>query len=401
MGNCQCIEISSNGSVNEMVIEKFYVSKSQRKDTLNAEDEDDMLIKDGCKKNNLVSTFKNFKKNNPKMNRSGLVNMINESQKSEILFEDFSYLSRKTAESSVDYYQISKNIFDFINRIRLHPEKYVNMITSIINEFSTSQESNGKEREKEKEKEIEVDKNLGSMKDLKQLKLSSSSLGGNNNPPLSINEQIKSYLKEEENLQNLIELRDILLKIIESTEKKTDFILWSEKVYLAAYDYLIEVEEKVSNNKEFIEKSSSQRVSEKLKINSICTEFNFNGIHSYSPELTVFFLLLENKERFKNILLDNYAYGAACMFPLKEGVGGGKTRSLFYFVNKNLKQPKISGSNPHTGLTQELGLDEPLFYSINYKHLIVDGTYFSDGDKLNVKFNLIDGKKKEAVFLLS
>jgi hypothetical protein len=392
MGNCQCIEVTSNGSVNEILIDKYLAKKKLKQQNIldtNEEDEDDVLINDKCK--NANSGFKNFKKNNPKINRLALVNLMNESQKSEILFEDFSYQSKKTVESSIDYYQISKTMFEFLNRIRLNPEKYVSMITNIINEFSNIQtvstnSLNGQVNE--------LEKSINNIKDLRKSYNSEKS----NNSNLSINEQIKSYLKQEKNLSNLIELRDTLLKITESTEKKTDFVLWSEKVYLTAYEYLIEVEEKVSNNKEYLEKSSSQRVSEKLKINSICTEFNFIGYANFSPELTVFFLLLENKERFKNILFDNYAYGAACMFPVS---GGSRTRTLFYFVNKNLKQPKIKGINPHTGETLELGLEEPIFDSINYKHLIINGSYNTDGETLNVIFNLVDGKQKEVSFLIS
>ena len=56
-------------------------------------------------------------------------------------------------------------------------------------------------------------------------------------------------------------------------------------------------------------KTSSQRISEKFKFNAVCVEFNLNGL--FPPELTVFFLLIKNIERLKQILLDNYEYGAA------------------------------------------------------------------------------------------
>lgn len=393
MGNCQCVEVTSNGSVNEIRIDKYLVKNNLKKKQIiletNQEDEEDILCIDKYK--NAKTGFENFKKNNPKMNRLDLVNIINESQKSEILFEDFSYLSKKTVETSLDYYQMSKTMFEFLNSIRLNPEKYVTTITNIINEFSNSQtmstnHSNGQVNE--------LEKSINNIKDLRKSYNSERSHTSN----LPINEQIKSYLMQEQNLSNLIDLRDTLLKMIESADKKTDFVLWSEKVYLTAYEYLIEVEEKVTNNNEYIQKSSSQRISEKLKINSICTEFNFNAASNFSPELTVFFLLLENKERFKNILLDNYSYGAACMFPIN---GGSRSRTLFYFVNKNLKQPKIKGINPHTGEIQELGLEEPIFNSINYKHLIIDGNYNTDGQTLYVIFILVDGQKKEVSFLIS
>lgn len=384
MGICQCIEQNNNCYTNEIYSEKYY-----QENNLNTENNEEVyLVKGKSNRNFKASGFNNYNKTNPKK-RKELLQQMNESHRSEILFEDFSYIS-KTAESAVDYYQHSKIMFDLINNIRINPEKYINSFDLLLNELKKEVLVNSK-------MEVEVEKTINEEDNNKHLGTINTSSNGNvlTTKNSNINEVIKNYFQDEQKLNNLIQLKEFLSKIVNS-DRRADLIMWSEKVYLTAYDYLIEVEEKENFDEEFVKKSSSQRVSDKLKFSSLCVEFNLNGL--FPPELTVLFLLLENQDRLRQILSDNYDYGAACLFPTKNSF---KARTLFYFTKKNSKNVKITGINPLTQKPLDLSLNEAIFNDIQYKHLIVDGNYESDGNTLTATFILNNGEEKQETFLLS
>jgi len=391
MGICQCLEANTVCINYELTPGNYHITQNKSSDDENGDEVGLIKSMKGNKKNFFGpknAAFTNFKDSNPKNRKEILEALLtlnesnsNNTNKSEILFEEFSYIS-KTNESVIDYYQNSKVIFDLINNIRMHPQKYINTITALINKVGN------------------IYNYASNNSNISNLNLSEGNLNTNNSANYSYNSPLivgNSDFSLEWQLIKLNELKSFLLKLSDNT--KGDVLMWSEKVYLSAYEYLIEVEE--NSFKDDIEsrpeyKSSSLRISEKLKINNICIEFNLNGL--YSPELTVLYLLFENIERLKQILVDNYEYSAVCVFPTQRQ---NKARTLFYFVKKSLKLVKITGINPFTQNPHDLFLNELLFSRINYKHLIIDGFYQSDGKVLNVSFNLINGETRQEIFSIN
>jgi len=172
---------------------------------------------------------------------------------------------------------------------------------------------------------------------------------------------------------------------------KRDPILWSEKVYHTAYEYLVEVEEKTLVDAELLNKTASQRVSDKLKSNSVCTEFNLNGL--YPPEIITIAFLLENIPSLELILSEIYQSGSVCCFPTNNSTK--KARTLFYFVNKANHQTKLSGMSTTPGdKMHEITLDDKIFHHLQYKGEIIDGYYETDGNSLKAFFTLKNGEKK-------
>ena len=88
------------------------------------------------KRNNVRSAFNNFNKTMPRQNK---VNKFNQIQNSEIMFEDFSYQSRVDNYSSIDYYQKSKDIYEFLNKIRMQPELLITILNNLLNEVKNQE----------------------------------------------------------------------------------------------------------------------------------------------------------------------------------------------------------------------------------------------------------------------
>ena len=188
-----------------------------------------------------------------KTNSISIENNTLSSQNCECSYESFSSIDNtnlNTNSISVDFYQISRNIFEQINQIRQNPD----LLPSYIS---------------------------------------------------------PSLIKE-----NNIQLH------------KSEVVLWSEKVYLCCSQYLIDVEEKCATLTSMQLKTSSERVSDRLKGKYICVEYNIEGL--YSPNECISILLTENITSIYNILKYNYSSGAVCCFPSKES----KMRTLIYLVNK-------------------------------------------------------------------
>jgi hypothetical protein len=370
MGICQCIEANNVCLTNEIYSEKRFHTDEDK-------GENSKLVK-GIKNKVKDSNFNNFTRNKRHTRKQ-----LTESSRSEILFEDISFISKTNETFIMDQYQNSKQVFDFINNIRLNPEKCLNSLYTLINELNP-QEING--IEEANEKEILNSQNT----------YLSNGIMTNNTLSSYINENVKIYFKDPNTYKSLIELRDFFTNLIKSGVRKADLIMWSEKVYLTAYEYLVEVEEKLIIDSEIARDPSSIRVSKKLKSNHGCQEFNVNGL--LPPEITVLYLLLQNKDRIKTILLDNYDHGAVCSFPTKNNY---KLRTLIYLVKRNTKINKVSGTNPLTNKPHDLFLFDSVFDKIIYKNQIVDGSYSSNGKVLKVIFSLISGEKREEIFSLS
>jgi hypothetical protein len=440
MGICHCVD--ANIFCNEMLTGKIYYTRNNlleqdeesglvRQNRENRDNRENNRYAEGRENfnNDRVEThpdskFNNYKKNtqrlsqeNYKLNRGNLKTSVRknlrhsyESNRSEILFEEMSNFS-KTYEI-IDYYQNSKIMFELINDVRTNPGKYLKKVEEFLKDISISHEiNNGKpptggldtqnnfNQDTLTSQNIQENLNNNSINDFNNLdNVQNQPQQQNENqiPPLStVNSVSLDNSNKLKDKDALLKLKDYLEKMTYAS-KQSDFIIWSEKVYLASYEYLIEVEEKENLNKDFFQKTSERRLSEKLKLNTILIEFNVYGL--YSPEIIVLLLFLENLHRLDNILVDSYVYGSVCSFAIKSN---HRARTIFYFVKKNSKQVYIKGTNPNTGIELEISLNEYIFDKITYKDMIISGTYEVKGEILKVKFNLLNGCIKDEDILIS
>ena len=260
-----------------------------------------------------------------------------------VLLESFSFVSRSLDNSSVvDYYQMSRTIFEQINSIRNAPSFYHETLEKIIDGTDSS------------------------LKDLKETIT---------NTDKNIVYSIQSYL---------------------SKMNKEDVILWNEKVYLTISNYLIEVEEKCNFEPKIRTKNASMRVSERLCGNYNVIEFNLNGF--YNSETCVWNFLADNVDRLDSILGNNYLSGAVCCFPSKNNY---KMRTIMYLVKKNNeKNIKLIGKNEDNDTNEEMCLCDLINkYSLqnqteNYIDKITGGNYTISNSKIKVTFFLYTGEVK-------
>jgi len=260
----------------------------------------------------------------------------------------------------IDYHYNSKHIFEIINNIRMNPEEYLKYLNKILSE-------------------------VDDIHTLEELRISQELL-----------EEIKNYLKDSNNMLKIQELKKFLSKMAVDKNSKTDPILWSEKVYHGAFEYLVESEEKTDLvDTELINRTTNQRITDKLKISTQVLEFNQDGY--FKPELSAIKFLVDNKSKLENILVDNYQCGAFCNFPTRNS---HTARTIFYFVNKHQVQSKLSGISTTQGNANDITIDEGLIENLPYRDDIIDGYYESDGTSLKAFFTLTNGDKKEEIFNL-
>lgn len=285
---------------------------------------------------NKKSNFNLYQKNNSNLS------------KDNVLFESFSYISKSIDNSSlVDYYQMSRNILEQINSIRINPKFYFETLEKIMN---------------------------------------------NSDIPLSLKELKETIVKTDRN--TVYSIKSYLAK-----EIKGDVILWNEKVFLAISNYLIEVEEKCNFDPKIAMKNASMRVSERLNGNYSVVEFNLNGF--YPPEICVWNFLTDNKDRLDVILGDSYISGAVCCFASKNNY---RMRTLMYFVNKNSDRTvKLIGRDEVKGVNENMllcdfvdryGLEDRVK---EYAEKITGGNYIIEGEKVKVDFLLYTGEVKEEI----
>jgi hypothetical protein len=430
MGICHCVD--ANILCHEILTGKIYYTRN----VLLEQDEESGLVRqnrenhryeDGDENMNYErnetlpnSKFNNYKKNiqrlsqeNNKLIRGNMKTSVRknllksyESNKSEILFEEMSNFSK--TYDFIDYYQNSKIMFELINDVRTNPSKYLKKVEEFINELSHEVTAKPSPYHIETQNINNPDTLIS--QNIQEIQINNT-VNNTNNVDIIYN---LNYLQNDQNLPSstvistsiensnklrdmdaMLKLKDYLQKLSLSS-KQSEYIIWSEKVYLASYEYLIEVEEKDSLNKEFFQKTSERRVSEKLKLCTNLIEFNVYGL--YSPELIVLLLFLENLRNLDNILVDGYIYGSVCSFAIKSN---HRARTIFYFVKKKTKIVYIRGTNPNTGTELEISLNENIFDRITYKDIITGGTYEVEGDLLKVQFKLLDGNIKEENFSIS
>lgn len=285
---------------------------------------------------NKKSNFNLYQKNNSNLS------------KDNVLFESFSYISKSIDNSSlVDYYQMSRNILEQINSIRINPKFYFETLEKIMN---------------------------------------------NSDIPLSLKELKETIVKTDRN--TVYSIKSYLAK-----EIKGDVILWNEKIFLAISNYLIEVEEKCNFDPKIAMKNASMRVSERLNGNYSVVEFNLNGF--YPPEICVWNFLTDNKDRLDVILGDSYISGAVCCFASKNNY---RMRTLMYFVNKNSDRTvKLIGRDEVKGVNENMllcdfvdryGLEDRVK---EYAEKITGGNYIIEGEKVRVDFLLYSGEVKEEI----
>ena len=124
------IESNRKLNINEIINEKIeddniksFTPNTQEITPINLQEQQLLIKNQESKVKNSVYT--NFRKGNPLLNKNNRQNLLEslQSKNSDILFESFSVSNIDKGNNSllIDYYQISKNIFEILNQIRCDP----------------------------------------------------------------------------------------------------------------------------------------------------------------------------------------------------------------------------------------------------------------------------------------
>lgn len=297
-----------------------------------------------------VSNYTLFQNNYKKANN---LNLAGDScTKDNIVFEEYSNISKSMdTVNCVDYYQVARNLFETINNIRQKPNSYYELLNNVFSNINEKSENEHLNEFKAELKKVPEDK------------------------------------------------RNMILNILQKNENENncELIMWSEKVYLSISQYLIKVEEKCTITSD---KNSSIRISEKLKGNYLCTEFNLNGL--YQGEILLWKFLFENLDRINLILDKNYQNGAICCYQPKNS---HKLRTLMYLISKNtdvLNNTYLTYIDNNSKISLNSFV---LKYNCRdlfneYLDLIVGGEYFVNDNSVDVKLYLYTGEQKEEIIQL-
>ena len=260
--------------------------------------------------------------------------------------------TQKVDLSNLDYHLHSKLSWICLNDIRIHPEKYSKLISESLSLLSGEKSPENQD---------------SSMLPLQQF--------------------LDTFLKSNEEMLSII--TELGAKINSLSSIKKNSIEWNEELYTAISDAFKKNKENNINKEEVLPSVVFSSVTKK---NLRVVEYNLNGY--YDPEITIWKLLLEHKEKTNDILSDNYIYGisySSCEDERRENF-----MTKFYFMFElNIDDVIINGVNPITGNYQPLTLNETFLKDINYKDNIVGGSYVFTGEEVNIIFMLSDGTKKE------
>lgn len=125
-------------------------------------------------------------------------------------------------------------------------------------------------------------------------------------------------------------------------------------------------------------------INKAMNKNLYCTEYSILTFYPY--EYAIWHLLLEHKEKYIQLLKDNYICGTVITYKTK----GFKT--ILVLFCENTQNVEIEGYNPVTGAKELLSLKDLCFKDIPYKSQIIKGNYIYSGDVLNVTFKLFNGE---------
>jgi hypothetical protein len=279
----------------------------------------------------------------------------------------------------------NKEIFDFkkhsqlvwvcINDIRINPKKYSELLLDILSLLK-----NNKEKGEIENKNIQNTNNFITDYD--------------ENPRTSLKEFLSSFLQSNDEMHSI--LQELVSKFETLSSKEIKSIEYENELY-EAIDHYYNSNNNINNNNNNIDNnnnniSPSSIFSIAMNKNLKAIEYEINNYTQ--PEITIWKILLDNKEKTDEIISNDYIKGIAYSFCEDNNLNNFRTKIYFLYEVK-IKDVIINGINPLSGVYLPLKLDEPFFKDISYKDKIIGGSYVYIEDGINVEFFLYNGEKVE------
>ena len=277
-------------------------------------------------------------------------------------------------KSSFDFKKHSQLVWVCLNDIRISPKKYSELLLDSLSLL--------------KEKENPENDNQNNIPLPQQVNTNNFNTDYEENPRTSLREFLSSFLKSNDEMYSI--LQELVSKFNSLSLKEIKSIEYEEELYQAIDNYYNSNKENNNNNNN--NTSSSTIFSIAMDKNLRVIEYE---IDCYTqPEITIWKILLEHKEKTDEILSDDYIKGIAYSFCEDNNLNNFKTKIYFLYEVK-IKDVVITGINPLSGVYLPLKLDEPFFKDIPYKNKIIGGSYVYIEDGINVEFFLYNGEKVE------
>ena len=274
-------------------------------------------------------------------------------------------------KSSFDFKKHSQLVWVCLNDLRISPKKYSELLLDSLSLL--------------KEKENPENDNQNNIPLPQQVNTNNFNTDYEENPRTSLREFLSSFLKSNDEMYSI--LQELVSKFNSLSLKEIKSIEYEEELYQAIDNYYNSNKENNNNNT-----SSSTIFSIAMDKNLRVIEYE---IDCYTqPEITIWKILLEHKEKTDEILSDDYIKGIAYSFCEDNNLNNFKTKIYFLYEVK-IKDVVITGINPLSGVYLPLKLDEPFFKDIPYKNKIIGGSYVYIEDGINVEFFLYNGEKVE------
>ena len=275
-------------------------------------------------------------------------------------------------KSSFDFKKHSQLVWVCLNDIRISPKKYSELLLDSLSLL--------------KEKENPENDNQNNIPLPQQVNTNNFNTDYEENPRTSLREFLSSFLKSNDEMYSI--LQELVSKFNSLSLKEIKSIEYEEELYQAIDNYYNSNKENNNNNNT----SSSTIFSIAMNKNLRVIEYE---IDCYTqPEITIWKILLEHKEKTDEILSDDYIKGIAYSFCEDNNLNNYRTKIYFLYEVK-IKDVVITGINPLSGVYLPLKLDEPFFKDIPYKNKIIGGSYVYIEDGINVEFFLYNGEKVE------
>ena len=262
-------------------------------------------------------------------------------------------------KETFDFEKHSQLVWICLNDIRISPKKYSELLLDSLSLL------------KEKENPENENKTL------------INNIENNENPKKTLRDLLLSFLQSNDEMYSI--LQELVSKFETLSSKEIKSIDFEIELYEAIDNYY------KSNNNNMNDSSSI--------IFSVATNKNLRvieyEIENYcKPEMTIWKILLDHKEKTDEILSDDYIKGIAYSFCEDNNLNNFRTKIYFLYEVK-IKDVIINGINPLSGVYLPLKLDEPFFKDISYKDKIIGGSYVYIEDGINVEFFLYNGEKVE------
>ncbi len=284
------------------------------------------------------------------------------------------------SKSSFDFKKHSQLVWVCLNDLRISPKKYSELL---LDTLSLLKEKENPENDNQNNIQLPIEMNTNNF-----------NTDYEKNPRKSLNEFLSSFLQSNDEMYSI--LQELVSKFNTLSLKEIKSIEYEEELYQAIDNYYKTNNENNNNNNNNINDNNNSSSS---SIFSIAMNKNLRVIEyeidSYTqPEITIWRILLEHKEKTDEILSDDYIKGIAYSFCEDNNLNNFKTKIYFLYEVK-IKDVVITGINPLSGVYLPLKLDEPFFKDIPYKDKIIGGSYVYIEDGINVEFFLYNGEKVE------